>query len=59
MAVSQAERVTTHIGHRGANQARHTFASQALSSYVPIEWVARQLGNLRTSLQLCENPRNT
>ncbi len=30
------------IRHRGANQARHTFASQALSSYVPIEWVARQ-----------------
>jgi len=38
------------IRHRGANQARHTFASQALSSYVPIEWVARQLGHSDTTM---------
>lgn len=38
------------IRHRGANQARHTFASQALSSYVPIEWVARQLGHSDTAM---------
>ncbi|WP_258596891.1 tyrosine-type recombinase/integrase [Pseudomonas sp. B21-035] len=40
----------TGIRHRGANQARHTFASQALSSYVPIEWVARQLGHSDTTM---------
>ncbi|WP_260441066.1 tyrosine-type recombinase/integrase [Pseudomonas putida] len=39
-----------NIRHRGANQARHTFASQALSSYVPIEWVARQLGHSDTTM---------
>ncbi|MFV3415349.1 tyrosine-type recombinase/integrase [Pseudomonas sp. NY15436] len=33
------------VRHRGANQCRHTFANQALSSYVPVEWVARQLGH--------------
>jgi len=38
------------VRHRGANQARHTFASQALSSYVPIEWVARQLGHSDTTM---------
>lgn len=38
------------IRHRGANQGRHTFASQALSSYVPIEWVARQLGHSDTTM---------
>lgn len=38
------------VRHRGANQARHTFASQALSSYVPVEWVARQLGHSDTSM---------
>lgn len=41
---------TAGIRHRGANQARHTFASQALSSYVPIEWVARQLGHSDTTM---------
>ena len=30
---------------RGANQCRHTFASRALSSYAPMEWVIRQLGH--------------
>ncbi len=38
------------VRHRGPNQCRHTFASQALSSYVPIEWVARQLGHSDTSM---------
>jgi integrase len=46
---------TTHlrksgVRHRGPNQCRHTFASQALSSYVPAEWVARQLGHTDTSM---------
>jgi len=30
---------------RAPNQCRHTFASQALSAYAPLEWVARQLGH--------------
>ncbi|MDD1014790.1 Arm DNA-binding domain-containing protein [Pseudomonas rubra] len=38
------------VRHRGANQCRHTFASQTLSSYVPIEWVARQLGHSDTTM---------
>lgn len=38
------------VRHRGPNQCRHTFASQALSSYVPIEWVARQLGHTDTTM---------
>jgi integrase len=46
---------TTHlekagVRHRGVNQCRHTFASQALSSYVPVEWVARQLGHSDTTM---------
>ena len=38
------------VQHRGANQCRHTFASQMLSSYVPVEWVARQLGHADTTM---------
>jgi integrase len=38
------------VRHRGANQCRHTFASQALSSFVPVEWVARQLGHSDTTM---------
>ncbi|MCY1296531.1 putative defective protein IntQ [compost metagenome] len=38
------------IRHRGPNQCRHTFASQAVSSYVPLEWVARQLGHTDTTM---------
>ena len=38
------------VRHRGANQCRHTFASQLLSSYVPVEWVARQLGHADTTM---------
>lgn len=38
------------VAHRGPNQCRHTFASQAISSYVPLEWVARQLGHTDTTM---------
>ncbi|MWV17062.1 DUF3596 domain-containing protein [Pseudomonas sp. L-22-4S-12] len=38
------------VQHRGVNQCRHTFASQALSSFVPVEWVARQLGHTDTTM---------
>ncbi len=38
------------VAHRGPNQCRHTFASQAISSYVPLEWVARQLGHADTTM---------
>lgn len=45
-----AHLVKAEVRHRGANQCRHTFASQALSSYVPVEWVARQLGHSDTTM---------
>lgn len=45
-----AHLVKAKVRHRGANQCRHTFASQALSSYVPVEWVARQLGHSDTTM---------
>lgn len=38
------------VRHRGPNQCRHTFASQCLSSYVPVEWLARQLGHSDTTM---------
>lgn len=38
------------VRHRGPNQCRHTFASQALSNYVPKEWLARQLGHTSTTM---------
>ncbi len=38
------------VRHRGPNQCRHTFASQALSSYVPVEWVSRQLEHTDTTM---------
>ena len=38
------------VRHRGPNQCRHTFASQLLSNYVPMEWVARQLGHSDTNM---------
>jgi len=38
------------VRHRGANQCRHTFASQALTSDVPVEWAARQLGHSDTTM---------
>lgn len=38
------------VRHRGPNQCRHTFASQALSNYVPMEWLARQLGHTSTAM---------
>jgi len=42
--------VRSDVRHHGANQCRNTFASQALSSYVPVEWVARQLGHTDTTM---------
>jgi integrase len=33
------------VRHRGVNQCRHTFASRALSRYLPKEWVIHQLGH--------------
>lgn len=38
------------VRQRGRNQCRHTFASHALPSYLPIEWVARQLGHTDTTM---------
>lgn len=38
------------VRYRGINQCRHTFASQALSCYVPLEWVSRQLGHNDTTM---------
>ncbi|MDT4852436.1 Phage integrase family protein [compost metagenome] len=38
------------VRHRDPNQCRHTFASQGLSSYVPVEWVARQQGHTDTTM---------
>ncbi|MCB5226247.1 DUF3596 domain-containing protein [Alishewanella sp. 16-MA] len=38
------------VRHRGPNQCRHTFASQLLTSYVPMEWIARQLGHSDTTM---------
>jgi integrase len=34
-----------NIRPRAPNQCRHTFASQALSAFAPLEWVARMLGH--------------
>lgn len=38
------------VRHRGPNQCRHTFASQCLTHYVPLEWLARQLGHSDTTM---------
>ncbi|WP_144395050.1 tyrosine-type recombinase/integrase [Pleionea sediminis] len=38
------------VRHRGPNQCRHTFASKMITNYVPLEWVARQLGHTDTSM---------
>ena len=38
------------IRHRGPNQCRHTFASQCLSSYIDLDWIARQLGHTDTNM---------
>lgn len=40
----------TGVRYRSPNQCRHTFASQCLSNYVPMEWLARQLGHSDTSM---------
>lgn len=38
------------VRHRGPNQCRHTFASQCLTHYIPLEWLARQLGHSDTTM---------
>lgn len=38
------------VRHRGINQCRHTYASQSLSSHVPLEWLAKQLGHSDTTM---------
>lgn len=42
--------VKANVRHRGINQCRHTFASQALSSHVNMEWLAKQLGHSDTTM---------
>jgi integrase len=42
--------VSANVKHRGAGQLRHTFASQALTSGVSKEWIARQLGHESTAM---------
>jgi integrase len=41
---------SANVKHRGAGQLRHTFASQALTSGVSTEWVARQMGHESTAM---------
>ncbi|WP_070970658.1 tyrosine-type recombinase/integrase [Vibrio sonorensis] len=38
------------IEHRGPNQIRHTFASQAITMGLPKEWVRRQLGHVNDTM---------
>lgn len=38
------------VNHRGINQCRHTYASQALSCHVELEWLAKQLGHADTTM---------
>lgn len=42
--------VKAGVRHRGINQCRHTYASQALSSHVNMEWIAKQLGHADTTM---------
>lgn len=42
--------VKSKVNHRGINQCRHTYASQALSSHVTLEWLAKQLGHADTTM---------
>ncbi|WP_043311603.1 Arm DNA-binding domain-containing protein [Pseudomonas sp. ML96] len=42
--------VKANVRHRGINQCRHTYASQALSSHVNMEWIAKQLGHADTTM---------
>ncbi|MBB1390818.1 site-specific integrase [Shewanella sp. SG44-6] len=41
---------TAEVKHRGAGQLRHTFASQALTSGISKEWLARQMGHESTAM---------
>ncbi|WP_020409870.1 Arm DNA-binding domain-containing protein [Hahella ganghwensis] len=38
------------VRHRGPNQCRHTYASQLLSHYVPMEWIAKSMGHADTTM---------
>ncbi|WP_394175935.1 tyrosine-type recombinase/integrase [Thalassotalea litorea] len=40
------------VVYRGANQARHTYASHLVSAGLPLTWVARQMGH--TSIKMIE-----
>ena len=40
------------IRHRGANQARHTFASQLITAGINERWIAKQMGH--TSIAMLE-----
>ncbi|MCR1826932.1 site-specific integrase [Pseudomonas oleovorans] len=42
--------VKSKVSHRGINQCRHTYASQALSCHVELEWLAKQLGHADTTM---------
>ena len=42
--------VKSKVNHRGINQCRHTYASQALSCHVELEWLAKQLGHADTTM---------
>lgn len=42
--------ISAEVKHRGAGQLRHTFASQALTSGISKEWIARQLGHESTAM---------
>ncbi|WP_259650319.1 hypothetical protein [Shewanella morhuae] len=49
-AAGSLDFLSAKLHHRGPNQCHHTFASQLLSNYVPLEWVARQLGHSDTTM---------
>ena len=44
--------VKAKIRHRGANQARHTFASQLITAGINGRWIAKQMGH--TSIAMLE-----
>lgn len=38
------------VSHRGANNCRHTYASRLLSSFVPLEMLAQQMGHVSNTM---------
>tara|TARA_R110001592_G_scaffold59200_1_gene179556 strand:+ start:2782 stop:3477 length:696 start_codon:yes stop_codon:yes gene_type:complete len=38
------------VSHRGANHCRHTYASRLLSSFVPLEMLAQQMGHVSNAM---------